>query len=70
MFQQQIKTWGQTGFDLKTDRTVLKRKTKVQTYKTMSYRMKEGRTREKSEEDIQKKRKMKQKYSLKSSDDQ
>jgi hypothetical protein len=44
---------------------VLKRKSKVQTYKTMSYRMKEGRTSEKSEEDIQKERKMKQKYSLK-----
>jgi len=44
---------------------VLKRKTKVQTYKTKSYIMKEGRTREKSEEDIQKERKMKQKYSLK-----
>ena len=38
----------------RSDRKVLKRKTKVQTYKTMSYRMKEGRTREKSEEDIQK----------------
>jgi len=31
----------------RTDRKVLKRKTKVQTYKTI-YRMKEGRTKEKS----------------------
>jgi hypothetical protein len=44
---------------------VLRRENKVQTYKSMSYRMKEEKTREKSEEDIQKERKMKQKYSLK-----